>query len=470
MNTRRVAGLMLALAVTTAAVAAGLDARGWHEGTPAANAARVLGPVGTEPIDVPFPASFMSQLKRTTFVIYFSPTCPHCQHVAPEIGKLAARIGDRADVLGVAPGGTPPDQIRAFRKAYGWSFPVVTDKDRQIVSAIGAQGTPSALLVTPLNGAARLVDLWYPYAPGTDTLVEMRVSENPWAPFGPGEYHGIKTCGACHAVEAESWALSHHSVAWRTLVDDGKDKDPACTGCHVTGAGQPMGWDGTAATDRLTDVQCEACHGPGGPHDGVVTDPKTQCVNCHDAKHSIHFSYEKGLPLIDHYAASELDDAGFDAARRKLVSGEAPRTLLAFGDGAYVGAAACLTCHAEEHAQWATSGHGRAMAPLAGKPSAEDASCVRCHATRTQGGPPSSNVADYRVDEGVGCESCHGPGGAHVAAGGGKDNIVGLGESCPVCVIEAVCTSCHTKDWSPEWDVDVDLPKVAHRPVTGAHP
>lgn len=470
MSPRRVVGLLLALAVTSAAVAAGLDARGWHAGTPAANAARVLGPVGAEPIDVPLPADLLAQIKRTTFLIYFSPTCPHCQHVAPEIAKLAARIGDRVDVIGIAPGGTAPDQLRAFRKVFGWSFPIVTDKDHAIVSAIGAQGTPSALLVKPEAGAARLVDLWYPYAPGSDTLVEMRTSDDPWAPFGPGEYHGIKTCGACHAAEAESWALTHHSVAWRTLIDGGKDKDPACTGCHVTGAGQPMGWDGTQATDKLTDVQCEACHGPGGPHDGVRTDPKTQCVNCHDAKHSINFSYEKGLPLIDHYAAGDLDDVGFDAARRKLVSGEVPHALLAFGEGTYVGATACLTCHAEEHAQWAGSGHGKAMTPLAGKPSATDVACVRCHATRTQSGPPSANVADYRVDEGVGCESCHGPGGAHVLAGGGKDNIIGLGESCPVCVIQAVCTSCHTKDWSPEWSVDVDLPKVAHRPVTGAHP
>lgn len=462
MQHRRLLALLLAGTVATAAIAAGLDARGWQQGTPAANAGRVLGPVGTEPIDVPLPADLMARVKRTTFLFYFSPTCPHCQHVAPEVAALATRLVDHADVIGIAPGGTAAEQVRAFRKAYGWTFPVVVDADRTIVSAIGAEGTPSALLVRPEGGAARLIDLWYPYSPGSDTLVEMRASANPWAAFGPGEYHGIKTCGACHAAEAESWALSHHSVAWRTLIDDGKDKDPACTGCHVTGSGQPMGWDGTQATDNLTDVQCEACHGPGGPHDGQRTDARSTCATCHDAKHSIAFSVEKGLPLIDHYASNGLDDAAFDAARRALVRGDLPRSLLAFGDGTYVGAAACASCHAGEHTQWAGSGHGKAMAPLAGKPAAEDASCVRCHATRTQSGPPSPHLTDYRVDEGVGCESCHGPGGAHVVAGGGKDNIVGLGESCPVCVIEAVCTSCHTKEWSPDWNLERDLPKVGH--------
>jgi hypothetical protein len=41
---------------------------------------------------------------------------------------------------------------------------------------------------------------------------------------------------------------------------------------------------------------------------------------------------------------------------------------------------------------------------------------------------------------------------------------VGLGDSCPVCVIEAVCTSCHTTGWDPLWDLDKDLPKVKHAP------
>jgi hypothetical protein len=94
----------------------------------------------------------------------------------------------------------------------------------------------------------------------------------------------------------------------------------------------------------------------------------------------------------------------------------------------------------------------------------DDVECVRCHATPARPGPPAAALDGYRTAEGVGCEACHGPGGAHIAAGGGKDNIVGLGDSCPVCVIEAVCTSCHTTGWDPLWDLDKDLPKVKHAP------
>jgi hypothetical protein len=66
------------------------------------------------------------------------------------------------------------------------------------------------------------------------------------------------------------------------------------------------------------------------------------------------------------------------------------------------------------------------------------------------------------VAESVGCEACHGPGGAHIAAKGGTDNIEKLGDDCPVCVIEAVCTSCHTSEFDKDWDLDTHLPKVGH--------
>ena len=57
---------------------------------------------------------------------------------------------------------------------------------------------------------------------------------------------------------------------------------------------------------------------------------------------------------------------------------------------------------------------------------------------------------------GVGCESCHGAGAAHVESQS-KDDIVGLGDSCPVCVLESMCTSCHTPKWDPNWNLEERL-------------
>ena len=76
--------------------------------------------------------------------------------------------------------------------------------------------------------------------------------------------------------------------------------------------------------------------------------------------------------------------------------------------------------------------------------------------------PPSpTDLSAWRTQEGVGCESCHGPGGAHAAAPSAT-NIVGLGESCPECVIEAICTSCHTEQWDPDWELKARLGAIDH--------
>jgi hypothetical protein len=96
---------------------------------------------------------------------------------------------------------------------------------------------------------------------------------------------------------------------------------------------------------------------------------------------------------------------------------------------------------------------------------ADDPACVRCHATAKQSGLPPTTLGGFRTLDGVGCESCHGPGETHVAAGGGTDNIEGLGDDCPVCVIEAVCTSCHTRKWSPDWELDARLRAISHGPT-----
>ena len=93
---------------------------------------------------------------------------------------------------------------------------------------------------------------------------------------------------------------------------------------------------------------------------------------------------------------------------------------------------------------------------------ATDVACVACHTSPKQSGPPPNELSGYQLTESVGCESCHGPGGNHVAAGGGTDNIQGLGESCPVCVLEAICTSCHTQRWDPNWDLDTRLQAIQH--------
>ncbi|HMV66830.1 MAG TPA: multiheme c-type cytochrome [Myxococcota bacterium] len=451
-----------ALAAVAAAAAADPgtpDARGWTPGQVAANLAHVVGPASDEPVVIQLPRSLAKQIKGRTLLLYFSPSCPHCQRVAPEVARLAVELGDQATVLGIATRSASAADIADFSKRYGFTFRVVQDTDGAMASAIQASGTPSALLVDPVKGGFQIVDLWYPYVPGTEAMVRMRASGSPFSVFEPGRYLGNQACGSCHVQELESWLITHHAIAWGTLVEHDKQGDDQCVSCHVTGYGKAGGW---TAGSPLTDVGCEACHGPGGPHDGQRDDASQACVQCHDADHTIAFSYSKGLPLIDHFRTNTMDAPTWREERERLEEGKVDRSLLAFGAGQNVGSAACATCHAAEHAEWKGSRHGEAMASLLPHGGESKTECVRCHATATTPGPATRTLSDYRTDEGVGCESCHGPGEAHVAAGGGKDNIVGLGESCPVCVIEAVCTSCHTKEWDPLWNLDTRLGAARH--------
>ena len=440
------------------------DARGWLPGQVAANTELVV--TGLTPDQMPtieVPKLLGTEIKQPTVVFYFSPTCPHCVAVAAEVNQLSQRVEESGAVLiGVSSGSATLEQLEAFKREHNIRFNILHDADREIVAALGARSTPSAVLVHPESKTkVKVVDVWYPYMPGFDGLVEARIKGDAFSVFREDEYQGNNHCGSCHVTEHLSWGLTHHSIAWRILALQDKMDDPKCTSCHVTGAGQPTGWDGSPQ-HALTDVGCEACHGPGGPHDGKRLDPKASCEGCHDADHSIAFSVEKGLPLIDHFRADSLDDAAFQAVRKDLYNGDIPRALLAFDEGVNVGPDACQSCHPAQHAQWSLSAHSGAMSKLKADDKDQDASCVRCHATAKKSGPAPSSLEAFHIEGGVSCESCHGPGEAHVKAGGGTENIEGLGEDCPVCVIEAVCTGCHTSEWDPTWNLDDKLPKAGH--------
>ena len=477
---RRVGTFVLGISlwwVFSAALAAGPSVAakipGWKEGVIAERAAEVLTPVANPP-ELPFPKPVIEAVRGPTVLFYFSPTCPHCRHVAAEVQALhgslqQAKLGA---ILGIASGHAQEAELAEFKATYGITFPILVDRDRTIATAMAVQSTPSALLVERASKSTlRARDAWYPYLPGWDALVLARMRGDIWSMFKPNEYLGNNACAVCHTQEQASWRLTHHSVAWRTLVKGEDQKNPACTGCHVTGAGQPTGWAGDEDSP-LVDVGCEACHGPGGPHDGARTDAKAACASGHDEKHSIAFSLDKGLPLIDHFSANGMVQSQIEARMRALYAGEAPRDLLAFPAGNNVGSNRCLECHPVEHAWWASSAHANGMAslrsPSAQPGAATDPACVRCHATPKKAGPmaATATLEAFDVMGGVGCESCHGPGEAHVAAGGGTSNIQGLGESCPVCVIEAVCTSCHTPVWSPDWNLESALEHIRHVPST----
>lgn len=451
--------LLLSLLLPLSIAGDDRDERGWHAGTPAARAPEVMR--GVEPVSLALPEAIVERLQRRTFVLYFSPTCGHCKAAAPEIAALAAEdLG--LDFLGVASGNSNPSQVEEFSREYGLDFPMIIDEDRAFARAVGARSTPTVLLIEPDgDGGARAVDAYTPWFVGAGALLKMRLTPgNPFAAFQPGAYQGGIACAACHAQEAESWLLSHHSVAYRTIYNRDRAQDLECVGCHVTGLGEPTGFEVGDHRSPLAGVTCEACHSAGGPHDGQPVEASSTCEGCHDEDHSVAFAYEKGLPHIDHYLVNALSEAEIERRWRDLASGDLERPLLDFPAGENIGAAACKGCHTDQHRSWKRDPHRKAMGALKGA-EAERVDCVRCHATPVSSGPEPTTLDGFRLGEGVSCESCHGPGESH-AADPRTDNIIGLGESCPECVIEEICTSCHTRKWDPGWELKKRLKAAAH--------
>ena len=93
-----------------------------------------------------------------------------------------------------------------------------------------------------------------------------------------------------------------------------------------------------------------------------------------------------------------------------------------------------------------------AQQPAAGYVGEE--TCLTCHEDKKKGyeGSPHSHVRNPRTPAAKqGCESCHGPGQAHVDSGGDKTKIKNPKVMAPRDV-SALCESCHNRGTHEYWD------------------
>jgi hypothetical protein len=143
--------------------------------------------------------------------------------------------------------------------------------------------------------------------------------------------------------------------------------------------------------------------------------------------------------------------------------------------GQFTGSEACAKCHADASDVWSKTTHSHATDTLLklDPPRQFDPECISCHAT-------GWNPKDYFPYEtgfvsveatphlkGVGCENCHGPGAAHVAAEAGQDAALQermrAGMRLTTAQAEdSVCAKCHDPDNSPEFNFKTYWPKVEH--------
>lgn len=124
----------------------------------------------------------------------------------------------------------------------------------------------------------------------------------------------------------------------------------------------------------------------------------------------------------------------------------------------YVGSPTCLGCHPSAAAVWQTSAHAHAFDSLVRRGADADPSCIACHTVGF--GSPGGYRREFAEREltHVGCESCHGPGGRHVAervAGGPvtfEFRSLGPGD----------CQKCHHGEFSRPFDYEVFWPHIRH--------
>ncbi len=150
----------------------------------------------------------------------------------------------------------------------------------------------------------------------------------------------------------------------------------------------------------------------------------------------------------------------------------------------YVGSEKCKVCHkaasrGDQYSVWEKSLHAKAYTTLATEQSKEvakkagvtgdpqkAAQCLKCHVT-TFNNPAAPKDASYKQEEGVGCETCHGPGSLYKTLKIMKDLAAGVQDPKEVGFIagdEATCLKCHNTE-SPtykEFKYDVDYAKIAH--------
>jgi hypothetical protein len=143
--------------------------------------------------------------------------------------------------------------------------------------------------------------------------------------------------------------------------------------------------------------------------------------------------------------------------------------------GKFAGSSACAECHQSQFDIWAKTPHAHATKTLTTvKPPRQfDPECISCHATGwnpQQFTPYTSGFDSLKktpILAGNGCENCHGPAAAHVAAEneGGDESLraklrLSIAEA-KTAIVDS-CVECHDLDNSPHFDFDEYWPKIEH--------
>ena len=146
-----------------------------------------------------------------------------------------------------------------------------------------------------------------------------------------------QTCGTCHVDAFQAWEGSAHAHAIDILKRERKEFDTQCVVCHVTGSGQPGGFEDLYRTAHLANVQCEACHGQGREHSQQPTVVKMRplgpnsCVDLPQPVQQPRVRVRVLLGIDQALTRSQVDVSGKARGQMDLLQRQlAPKLLLHF--------------------------------------------------------------------------------------------------------------------------------------------
>ncbi|MHB8970584.1 MAG: multiheme c-type cytochrome [Pirellulaceae bacterium] len=317
---------------------------------------------------------------------------------------------------------------------------------------------------------------------------------------------GAKECAKCHQGAGFGYQqclmlLMPHSRAFASLakpeakeiarlsgIPEEPQKSPVCLGCHATGS-EAEEWEREEALHLEDGVQCEKCHGAGSEYmdEEIMTKPeaaraaglfipqKTDCMNCHKVKGSHvavlpvkKFDIDEAWERLKHPSPEKWDLMG-DPVYPPVADAKAPQ---------YIGSIQCGKCHEAsamgyQYSYWRLSAHADAYAKLGtpralelakeagvtGDPLTEPA-CLKCHTT-VHHAPAGGQRDSYALDEGVGCEACHGAGSQFAEEAIMRDEPAALQAGLKP-VSRDTCLPCHEQAHGKPFDYDEAAKKIAH--------
>jgi hypothetical protein len=144
----------------------------------------------------------------------------------------------------------------------------------------------------------------------------------------------------------------------------------------------------------------------------------------------------------------------------------------------YIGADKCKACHnkpatGEQYNKWLIDPHSKSIKTLSSQASldyakkngianpAKEAKCLRCHSTYDIAG--AKLQGGILPEEGVSCESCHGPGSTYKSPVLMKNIKQALANGL-ILPTNEVCIKCHNKDnpFFKEFNFETAVLKVSH--------